>query len=324
MREYKIRNDLERAVIDGFALPLGIQPIQLPSPTQGYTLDFNEGEDGEPDTFSFHVVTSHDRMTGLVREALGLLPDEVTPIVEVGSRDAYRSVDVFMGREPISFEAFLEVWEGFEPVFMEDASIGVGASSAEPLVEVFLDSWKGLMIHVTPERREAVERMLRRHSLREVEETWPESLDEVNEPPSQVRDVLAIEDDQSPDLDEVLLQVRECWGLELDVDDDANLDDAGRELGATLWHSIAVCMDLTSDGNLEHPTGAYITFWLTARNVAEVRELVTERLKQDRRWLLQSFYTLDRVAFDERPEALDHLPMQGRKPEVHLVEVDPW
>ena len=52
MREYKIRNDLERAVIDGFALPLGIAPINLPSPTQGYTLEFHEGEDGDPDTFS--------------------------------------------------------------------------------------------------------------------------------------------------------------------------------------------------------------------------------------------------------------------------------
>ena len=159
MREYKIRNDLERAVIDGFALPLGIQPINLPSPTQGYTLEFHEGEEGEPDTFSFHIVSSHDRMVGLVREALGLLPDQVTPIMEVGSRDAYRSVDVFMGREPISFESFLEIWEGFEPVIMEDASIGVGANSEEPFVEVFLDSWKGLLIHVAVDNKETVERL---------------------------------------------------------------------------------------------------------------------------------------------------------------------
>ena len=324
MREYKIRNDLERAVIDGFALPLGIQPINLPSPTQGYTLEFHEGEEGEPDTFSFHIVSSHDRMVGLVREALGLLPEQVTPIMEVGSRDAYRSVDVFMGREPIAFESFLEIWEGFEPVIMEAASIGVGANSEEPFVEVFLDSWKGLLIHVAVDNKETVERMLRRHSLREVEETWPDSLDEVLSPPSHVRDVLAIEDDQSPDLDEILLQVRECWGLELDVDPDTNVDEAGRELGSTLWHSIAVCLDLNSDDTNEHPSGGYITFWLTAKNTAEVDRLARERLQIENRWLLQSFYTLDRVAFDERPEALDHLPMKGRKSEVHLVEEDPW
>ena len=324
MREYKIRNDLERAVIDGFALPLGIQPINLPSPNQGYTLEFHEGEDGDPDTFSFHIVTSHDRMLGLVREALGLLPEQVTPIMEVGSRDAYRSVDVFMGREEISFEAFLEIWEGFEPVIMEDASIGVGANAEEPFVEVFLDSWKGLLVHVAADNKETVERMLRRHSLHEVEETWPDSLDEVLSPPSHVRDVLAIEDDQSPDLDEVLLQVRECWGLELDVDPDTNVDDAGRELGSTLWHSIAVCLDLNSDESSDHPSGGYITFWITAKNTAEVEQLARERLQKENRWLLQSFYTLDRVAFDERPEALDHLPMKGRKSEGPWVEEDPW
>ena len=146
--------------------------------------------------------------------------------------------------------------------------------------------------------------MLRRHSLREVEETWPEDLDEEG-PPSQVREVLQIDDEESPDLDEVLLQLRERWALELDVDPETNLDDAGRSLGNTLWYGIALCREATGQGG-----GAYVTMWITAGSVAEVERLAAWRLKQEGRWTFQNFYTLDRVAFDERPDELADLPMQ--------------
>ena len=320
MRDYKLRTDLQRAMIGTFALPLGIEPLNLPAPNQGYTLEFHEGEDGDPDGWSFHVVASHDRMVGLVREAFGLLPEEVSPIVEVGSRDAYRSTDIYLANEPVPFEDFLETWEAFEPVILEDASIGVGANAEvdDAFVEVFLDSWKGLLIHVPDDMKGQVERMLRRHSLREVEETWPEDLDDEG-PPSQVREVLQIDDEESPDLDEVLLQLRERWGLELDVDPETNLDDAGRSLGNTLWYGIALCREASGQGG-----GAYITMWVTAGSVAEVERLAAWRLKQEGRWAFQSFYTLDRVAFDERPEELGDLPMRGRMPAVHLVFEEPW
>jgi hypothetical protein len=319
MRNYKLRTDLKRAVIGSFALPLGIEPLNLPAPNQGYTLEFHEGEDGEPDGWSFHVVASHDRMVGLVREAFGLLPDEVSPIVEVGSRDAYRSQDTYLARQPIAFDDFLDTWDAFEPVILEDASIGVGANADEPFVEIFLDSWKGLLIHVPEEMKTQVERMLRRHSLREVEETWPDDLDE-STPPSQVREVLQIEDEESPDLDEVLLQLRERWELELDIDPETNTDEAGRPLGNTLWYGIALC------GDAHHPDhgGAYVTLWATAGSVVEVQQIAAERLAREGRWIFRSFYTLDRVAFDERPEELSDLPIRGRSPGVHLLFEEPW
>jgi len=319
MRNYKLRTDITRAVIGTFALPLGIDPVNLPAPNQGYTLEFTEGEDGEQDGWSFHVVASHDRMVGLVREAFGLLPDEVTPIAEVGSRDAYRSMDVFIAQQPISFEEFLETWEAFEPVILEDASIGVGANSEDPFLEIFLDSWKGLLIHVPDDMKGQVERMLRRHSLHEVAETWPEDLDE-QEIPSQVREVLYIEDEESPDLDEVLLQLRERWNLQLDIDSQGNLDEAGRELGNTLWYGIALCRSIA---DVDH-SGAYVTMWITAGSVGEVEQLAAERLDREGLWSFQSFYTLDRVAFDERPEELSDLPIRGREAEVHLVFEEAW
>ena len=50
MREFRLRTDLERAVIDGFALPLGLVPgesARVVAPTPGYTIDFHAGEDEE-------------------------------------------------------------------------------------------------------------------------------------------------------------------------------------------------------------------------------------------------------------------------------------
>jgi hypothetical protein len=134
-----------------------------------------------------------------------------------------------------------------------------------------------------------------------------------------VREVLQIDDEESPDLDEVLLQLRERWGLELDVDPEQNIDEGGRALGNTLWYGIALCRDASGQGG-----GAYVTMWITAGSVAEVERLAAWRLQQQGHWAFQGFYTLDRVAFDERPEELADLPMRNRMPAVHLMFEEPW
>jgi len=320
MREFKLRKDLKRSVINGFALPLGIEPLDLKPPTQGYTVDYREGGSEGPDHYVFHVVASHERIRGLVREAFGLLPDEVTPIVEVDSTDAYRTVDVFVGREPIPIDDFLDVWDEFEPILMEDASLGAGANAEEPFVEVFLDNWKGLLLYVPIELRPEIERMLRRHGLREVEETWPIE-DRDAAPPSQVREVLEIEDEQSPDLQEVLLQLRELWNLELDVDPEANTDERGRSLGMTLWNAVVVVesMDESKKG-----AGAYVNIWASAGSLSELESLMTGVLDGMPEWRIQAIYATDRIAFDERPPELSDLPMRRKKAEVHRVTVEPW
>ena len=62
MRAFRLRSDLERAVIGGFALPLGLEPVRLDPPQQGYTVDYAPGEEDEPDAYSFHIVISHERI----------------------------------------------------------------------------------------------------------------------------------------------------------------------------------------------------------------------------------------------------------------------
>ncbi len=289
-------------------------------PVQGYTLAYNEAEEDEPDSYAFHVVVSHERLRAVIRAAFDLLPDEVVPIVEIGSRDAYRAVDVFLGEEAVSRAHFLAVWHAFESIILEDASLGVGANSEEPFIEVFVDSWKGVAIHVPIDMRDRVEEVLHGLGLDEVPETWADDPESDPLPGTAIRDVLELVDEQSPDIDELLLQLRELWGLELNVDPETNLDEAGRNLGLTLWHAVVVAE--SADGDPDR--GAYISIWASASSMTEMEELIEHAMEECPDWSFQSVYSLDRVAFDERPEPLVDLPPRSREPKVHLVEVDSW
>src|SRR5688572_24198643 len=125
MKPFQLRTDLERVKIGDYALPLGIAPPagSMEPPAQGYTVAYSPARDDEPDTYSFHIVVSHERLKRLVDKAFEMLPDQVFAIIEIGSRDAYRSTDVYIGREPIAMDQFLEVWREYEPFLLEDGSI---------------------------------------------------------------------------------------------------------------------------------------------------------------------------------------------------------
>ncbi|MED6306543.1 MAG: hypothetical protein VX563_00950, partial [Planctomycetota bacterium] len=320
MRSYRLRSDLQRSDAGGFLLPLGVEASSLPRPVVGYTLEYTPTDDDQEDAYAFHVVVSHEQVRAVVHAAFSRLPDEVYPVIEVGSRDAYRSIDVFTAVGPIAKRDFLELWAGFEPFLLEDATIGAGASADDPLIEVFLDPWKGISINVPVSQRESVETMLVGLGLRETPETWPLEIEREVMKASRVRDVLEIIDEHSPDLDELLLQMREGWGLELDVDREENVDEGGRSLGFTLWHSIIVVEP--ADGS-EH-RGAYISIWSTGTSIGQVEELISETLAGMPEWSFQSIYSIDRVAYDERPEELSDLPPRRAQANVHQISIDVW
>ncbi|MDA0802416.1 MAG: hypothetical protein O2819_01475 [Planctomycetota bacterium] len=346
MRQHQLRSDLERQRVGAFQLPLGLEPVDLPEPVQGFVLDYVPGEEdpvtGEvtPDTYSFQVTVSHERILPIYRNAVQLLGDEVTPVIEVGSRDAFRSLDVFMTPEPIPVGDFLRGFGQYRAVLMEDANIGIGANSDEPFVEVFLDSWKGLLINVPIAMRWEVERMLHQHDLAEVPETWPLELDRRATSPTVVRDVLSAgvpgsaepEDLTRPDFEEVLMQLREMFGLELNVDRSSNLDEGGRPLGRTLWYAVALARpidpeavdsDRTATEGAARSDGAYVNLWLAATCLDEVEDLVESRLEElDLEYL--GLYSCDRVAHDERPEALNDLSPRPATSEVFFIDIDPW
>ena len=320
MRNFRIKTDIERVSMGSFQLPLGVDWIEALPPTEGYTLDFTSGEDGEPDTYAFQVVVSHERVQNALHALFELLPSEVIPVAEVGSVDAYRSVDVYVGSENVFIDDFKKSWDTFEPILLEDVSIGAGVTSEEPFLEIFLDVWKTITIHCPVETRETVEKILNKCGIHEVPLTWPEqSYDEFN-PPYRTREVLLIEDEHSPDLDELLLQIRSEWGLQLNIDPASNLDDGGRELGYTLWHAIAMAGPLKS----ENEGGAYITVWVTAANFEQAETLIESAVETSGEWIMSGMYSIERVAFDERPDELLELAPRRSEPELHLVVVDEW
>lgn len=314
-----MRTDLERAVIDGFALPLGIAPGEIKVPTQGYTVEYGSGTDDEPDTYSFYVAVSHERVAPILHRAMELLPDRVYGIVEISSRDAYRPIDVFIGREEIPRPRFLHAWRRCEAALLEDASIAAGANSDSPFVEVFLDQWKGLSIIVPLAMHEAVEAILDEFSLEEVSETWAIGADNPALAESQIRPVLAGLSAGAPDIDDVLMFLRRDWQLDLNVDPDRNLDDGGRNLGLTLWHAtVGVVEDTAGSG-----AAADLSIWATAGSLNELETLIEEALSDDRRWLGAEIQSTDRVAFDERPEKLAGLAPRRDEAGIHLISIAP-
>jgi hypothetical protein len=320
MREFSLRSDIQRVVIDGFALPLGFVPgdmDKLPVPSPGYTLDYVVGEDDEPDTYSFYVVTSHEQLARLTERVFELLPDEVHGIVEIGSRDAYRSLDVYLAEETIRIEEFLDGWHRYESFLLEDGSIGSGANSEEPFVEVFLDQWKGLSVHVPVMMRETVESILASFKLTEVAQTWPALDDDTANEALRVRPVLSEEDEYSPGVDEMLLQLREAWRLELNIDREANVDDSGRELGHTLWHAMVIICS-----SARPSVEAYASVWATASSLAEMERLVDVSIEKVDDWEFVVIYTIDRIAYDERPDELAELAPRRDRAQVHLVVLE--
>ncbi|MHC4416775.1 MAG: hypothetical protein ACYS0G_16010 [Planctomycetota bacterium] len=318
MEAYRLRTDLERAVIDGFALPLGIKPGAISAPTPGYTVAYTTGRDEEPDTYSFYVAVSHERVAPILHRAFDLLPPHVYGIVEISSRDAYRSVDVFVGEELIGIHQFLRTWRSCERILLEDGSIAAGANSDDPYVEVFVDQWKGLSIIVPPAMRDDVELFLRELGLEEVPQTWPTDADGRGLADSEVRPVIAPVNGGAPDIDDLLQQLRDDWQLELNVDPETNVDEAGRELGLTLWHALVGVED--SSGDPEQ--GADVSVWATAGSLNDMEHLIDDALTRYQRWRLGEIWMIDRVAYDERPDELSDLPPRRDHAEVHLVQIE--
>jgi len=317
--DFRIRQDITRLRLGDYQLPLGVRETKLGVPTQGYTVRFQEGKGDDPDTYLFHAVVSHERLRPLIDAAFNLLPKEVTPVVEIGSRDAYRMVDVYLGEEPMPLVEFLRTWYDFEEILLEDVTIGVGANAEEPWVDIFIDTWKGVVISVPVDMRDEVERILGSLAIHEVEQTWEEKDDPIEEDELVSDSVLDLADNR-PDLEELLLELRERWMLELNIDRETNVDEAGRPLGMTLWH--AVVFATSSDG--DEGRGANIILWMTAGSLAQAEELIEDALLDHPDLVFESIYTMDRVAYDDRPQSLSHIPPTRRRAAVHEMTIEPW
>lgn len=319
MKGFRLHPGLSRAVIGDVALPLGLVPGSMGAPTQGYTVEYTAAEEDEPDAYIFQILISHEHLSPLLDRMFDLLPGAVCGIVEIGSRDAYRSTDVFMAQEPIPIQEFRRGWNQYEAFLLEDGSIGVGANGDDPFVEIFLDQWKTVVAHVPLLMRDDVEHILGAYSLEEVSNTWPLMSDDEAEGALKVRSVLALDDEFAPDVDELLLQLRHAWQLELNVDPSRNVDEVDRELGLTLWHATVLV-----EAQRSPEEGAYASIWATAASISEMESLIDDALAAHPQWHFLEIFTLDRVAYDERPDELGDLPPRSVMSGLHLVEFERW
>jgi hypothetical protein len=63
---------------------------------------------------------------------------------------------------------------------------------------------------------------------------------------------------------------------------------------------------------------------MTAGSLAQAEELLEDALIDHSEWVFESIYTMDRVAYDDRPSSLSHLPPTRRRAAVHEVAIEPW
>lgn len=237
-----VDSSIDRLVVDGFAFPLGVYPVEPVKPVQGYTVDFEQADGGEedeweewPDRYLYDIAIKAPRLGALVRSLLSLMPHYVYPILDVLGRDAYREVDPYVSYTIVGLDRVIHSLHSFPGLFLEDGLCGFGAMADDPFLYIFVDEHKIVTLRVQADMKERVERVLKAFDLGEVPEIA--GADAVAH---EHRSVLLAPPDR-PDLlnvDELVEHLREDWMLTLNIDPETNVDDDGTELGVSAWRCI--------------------------------------------------------------------------------------
>ena len=306
---FRIKADLQRVMERGHAFALGVAGGGGRPEAWGWFRTKRPSKDDHPACLTWTVVVSHELVRPLIMDFFRLLPDAVVGILELGSRDAYRAVDVFLSRSTVDTERFRGAWDLFEPILLEDATLAVGVIGEAPFIEVFLDQDKRILVHGEPASASAIESVLRRFNLEQRAES--ELIVPVILLESTVtRPILEAWPDRLVDSDQLLMELRSVWDLELDEDPELNLDGQGRNIGRTLWQGVVLLDQEDVAGRRE----GHGHFWGVASSRREMEDLVVAWVQAEESWELIDVLSLDRAAFDDRPESLDGLqPRMSRR-----------
>ncbi|MDP1662600.1 MAG: hypothetical protein Q8L55_11865 [Phycisphaerales bacterium] len=201
-----------------------------------------EDEDLEPwpDRYVFDINIRASRVESLCRQLYALLPGRVFPILDVMGNDGYREIDPYIAYDLVGLERFLEALRRFRGWFFEDGMVGFGAMSEEPFVYIFVDEHKIVTVRVAAGAKEQVEKILTAFDLEEV--------DKIAGADAAVHEHRGVLDAPSnrPDLlthDEIVEQLRDDWGLTLNVDPFNNNDEHGNALGMVPWRCVVRVFD---------------------------------------------------------------------------------
>lgn len=248
MPRCRVDKSVERIQVSGFDFPLGVYPIEPMTPREGYTVAFESADGGEddpdqetsqweewPDRYVWDIVVKASRVESLCRSLFAILPGRIYPILDVLGNDAFREIDPYIADEPIGQERFLDALRRFRGWFYEDGLVGFGAMSDEPFVYIFVDEHKIVTVRAETSLKDRIERLLTAFDLTEVEQ-----LSGADAAVHEHRGVLDAPDDR-PDLltaDEIVENLRDDWGLVLNIDGAGNRDEAGNDLGTTGWRCV--------------------------------------------------------------------------------------
>lgn len=244
MASCRLNSSIERVVAKGFEFPLGTYPLEPMEPREGFTMHFesadaDEGSDPDlerwPDRYVFDIVIRATRVEALTRSLFALLPGRVYPILDVLGNDAYREADPYVAYDLVGQEHFLEAVRRFRAWFYEDGLVGFGAMSDEPFIYVFVDEHKIVTVRAEITLKTRIEGLLAAFDLSEVDRVAgaDAAMHEhrgVLDAPEERHDLLCAE--------EIVEELRDLWGLQLNVDAERNLDEMGHNLGVTPWRCI--------------------------------------------------------------------------------------
>lgn len=230
-------------MVEGFAFPLGVYPVEAMTPKPGYTIQFEpadgDDEEGEweewPDRYVFDIVLPATRTPLFCHLALATMTERLYPILDVLGQDAYREIDPYISYDLVGQDRILDAWRKYKDFFFEDGLVGFGAMSEEPFSYLFVDEHKIVTIRVEPHMKERIERLLRSFGLEPMED--PAGADAAAH---EHRGVLMAPESQ-PELltfEEIVEALKVDWQLLLNIDPDRNVDDEGKDLGVTHWRCV--------------------------------------------------------------------------------------
>lgn len=276
MPRCRVDSSIQRLTIDNFDFPLGVYPIEPLKPREGFTMHFESADsDGEidgdleqwPDRYVFDIVIKAGRVESLCRSLFAILPGRVYPILDVLGNDAYREADPYVAYDLVGQEHFHEALRRYRGWFYEDGLVGFGAMSDDPFIYIFVDEHKIVTVRAEVELKPRIESILAAFDLEQIEQ-----IAGADAAIHEHRGVLDCPADR-PDLlcpEEIIEELRDTWGLQLNVDGEKNIDEMGHSLGVTPWRVVV---------RLLEPPGSMIRYceaFLTADCLNTASEIAAE------------------------------------------------
>lgn len=150
----------KRLIVNNFHFPLGVTPDDNIMPTEGYTVDFENTDDG--DRYFYNISISSDRLAYFFVNIMKLFPCYVSVIIERFSDDINKEYDSFLSDPDISLKEAKNIFLKYKELWVECGATGFGIADERSGFEVFIDFDKQVEIVSPTKKVNDVNKMLER------------------------------------------------------------------------------------------------------------------------------------------------------------------